>query len=129
MNKLALLLCLSFLALTQSVSQKEVVRCANDQIGKPYSSGGVGPDEFDCSGLAYYCHGKAIPRVSSAQASGSGQSIAYKDVQPGDLMFWDTEGKGSVTHTTICIGGGEMIHAPKPNDKVKKATYLNNSYW
>ena len=44
-------------------------------------------------------------------------------------MFWDTEGKGSVTHTTICIGGGEMIHAPKPNDKVKKATYLNNSYW
>ena len=128
MNKFALLFCLSFLALTQCVSQKEVVRCVKNQLGKPYVYGGAGPDSFDCSGLAYYCHNKGIPRTASAQASGSGKSVSYANVKEGDLMFWNTSGSG-VSHTSICVGGGQMIHAPKPGDKVKQVTYLGNSYW
>ena len=118
---------LAIIALSNCVSQKKVIRCAKDQIGKPYSWGGYGPDSFDCSGLAYYCHNYEIPRSSAAQSSGYGQSISKSNLEAGDLMFWNTDGNG-VSHTSIYIGGGKMIHAPKPNDYVKEVP-SSSSYW
>ena len=117
----------ALITLSYWVSQKEVVRCVKDQLGKPYVYGAAGPDSFDCSGLAYYCHNKAIPRTASAQSSGSGRSIAKSSLQAGDLMFWNTGGNG-VSHTTVYIGGGRMIHAPKTGDVVKEVA-SSSSYW
>ena len=115
-------------ALTQSVTQRQVIDCARNQLGKPYVYGAAGPNSFDCSGLAYYCHGNAIPRTASAQAYGSGKTIGKNSVQPGDLMFWNTMGDG-VGHTTICSGSGKMIHAPTSGQNVKEVTYKGNNYW
>ena len=117
----------ALIALSSCVTQKEVVRCAKDQKNKPYASGGTGPDSFDCSGLAYYCHNYEIPRTSGAQSSGNGQSISKSNLEAGDLMFWNTDGSG-VSHTSIYIGGGQMIHAPKPGDYVKEVP-SSSSYW
>lgn len=108
-------------------SQKEIVRCFKSQVGKPYVYGAAGPNSFDYSGLAYYCHGKSIPRVSSDQARG-GIYVSKSNLQPGDLMFWDTEVNGTVGHTTIYIGNGKMIHAPQPGEFVKE-TSISGSYW
>ena len=117
----------ALIALSSCVTQKEVVRCAKDQKNKPYARGGTGPDSFDCSGLAYYCHNYEIPRTSGAQSSGNGQSISKSNLEAGDLMFWNTDGSG-VSHTSIYIGGGKMIHAPKPGDYVKEVP-SSSSYW
>ena len=122
------LLLVFLFALTQSVSQRQVIDCVRNQIGKPYVYGAAGPNSFDCSGLAYYCHNSAIPRTASAQAAGSGITIAKGSVQPGDLMFWNTMGSG-VGHTTICSGNGKMIHAPTTGQNVKEVTYKGNNYW
>ena len=117
----------ALIALSYCVSQKDVVRCVKEQKGKPYVYGAAGPDSFDCSGLAYYCHNKQIPRTASAQSSGSGKSISKGNLQAGDLMFWNTGGNG-VSHTTIYIGNGRMIHAPKTGDVVKEVD-SSSSYW
>lgn len=112
---------------TNIPSQKEVVRCIKAQVGKPCVSGGDGPDTFDSSGLAYYCHDKKIPRKASDQAK-SGTSVDKAELMAGDLMFWDINGDGTVTHTTIYIGDGKMIYAPGPGDSVKEAQSSSN-YW
>ena len=108
-------------------SQKDVVRCVKAQLGKPYVYGAAGPDSFDCSGLAYYCHGNTIPRTALAQSQ-SGQFVSKSNLKAGDLMFWTTDGSGSVSHTTIYIGNGKMIHAPTTGKNVKEV-YSSSSYW
>ena len=131
MNKTSFLLLLCLFTLTQSVSQSQVLSCVRNQIGKPYVSGGIGPNSFDCCGLAYYCHNKGIPNGPSYQASGNGIPIPKYKVQPGDLMFWrcDDSNKNAITHTSICTGNGKMIHAPKPGDVVKEVQYKGVDYW
>ena len=116
----------ALITLSQSVSQSDVVSCVKKQVGKPYISGGIGPKGFDCSGLAYYCHKKAIPR-SPLEQSKSGTYVAKSDLKPGDLMFWNTSGN-KVSHTSIFMGNGQMIHAPLPGKNVKLVSY-NTNYW
>ena len=128
MNKLSILLCLFLFALTQCVTQNAVVNCAKKQFGKPYAAGAAGPDKFDSSGLAYYCHNRAIPRASIDQSK-KGIAVPKANVKPGDLMFWNTSGKG-VSHVTICVGDGYMIDVPnKLGDKVIVIKYKDNRYW
>ena len=108
-------------ALTQSVTQKQVIDCVRNQLGKPYVYGEAGPDSFDNAGLAFYCHNSAIPRIERAIAYGSGQSITNIDsVQPGDLMFWYVgENFG---YLSICSGDGKMIYV-QTGENVKEVTY------
>ena len=107
-----------------------IASLVESKLGCPYEWGAAGPDSFDCSGLAYWVHqqvGIGIPRVSSDQGS-SGTPIGVDDLQPGDLMFYDTDGSGTIGHTTIYVGGTSMIHAPQPGDVVKY-TDMNYEYW
>ncbi len=114
---------------TQDKAQA-IVNLAKAQIGKPYVWGAEGPGSFDCSGLTYYVYGQngvKLPRVSRDQYN-AGTSVSLSNLQPGDLMFSSTDGSGSITHVSIYVGNGEMVHAPKPGDVVKK-TSINTSYW
>ena len=128
MKTLSIFIFLFLFALTQCVSQNAVVNCVKKQMDKPYVWGAIGPNSYDCSGLAYYCHNQAIPRVASDQAAGNGRTISKNSVAPGDLMFWNTSGNG-VSHTTVCIGNGYMIHASSSAGKVIKTMYKGNTYW
>lgn len=105
-----------------------VVNLAHSKLGSPYVWGSEGPNSFDCSGLTSYVYknaaGVSLPRTSSAQ-SGYGQTISKSNLQPGDLVFF---GSGSVSHVGIYIGGGNMIHSPKPGESVK-ITSINSSYY
>ena len=118
------LLILSF-TLISSKSAAAFLSCVKAQLGKSYVFGAAGPNTFDCSGLAYYCFDRAIPRVSYQQAAGGRAG----DGSPGDLVFFDTAGQGRVSHVGVCVGGGQMIHAPKPGDVVKYAYYSGNAYF
>ena len=108
---------------------KKIADLVESKRDYQYEWGAAGPNYFDCSGLAYWAHQQVgitnIPRKSSDQGA-SGTPISVGDLQPGDLLFYDTEGSGRITHTTIYVGGNTMIHAP--GDFVKYAD-MNNPYW
>ena len=80
---------------------------------------------FDCSGLVRYIYknafGKDIPRVSEDQSK-VGQAVSREDLQPGDLVFFDTMDKGKVSHVGMYIGNNEFIHAANSKKGVIKST-------
>ena len=124
MNSLQILLLVCFIGLSLSITGSDVVNCADNLKGAKYRSGAKGPTEFDCSGLAYYCHGSSIPINSEGQYAGGRPGTGA----PGDLVFFSIDGNG-VNHVGICIGNGQMIHAPNSHSVVRIETYEGNSYW
>lgn len=107
-----------------------VVNLAYAKIGSPYVWGAEGPNSFDCSGFTSYvmrnAAGVSIPRTSSAQ-SGYGQTVSRDNLQPGDLVFFNTSGSG-VSHVGIYVGGGNMVHSPSSGKSVSVAS-INSSYY
>ncbi|MGN0120170.1 MAG: NlpC/P60 family protein [Streptomyces albidoflavus] len=96
---------------------EKVIAFARAQMGKPYVWGAAGPDSFDCSGLtqaAWKTAGISLPRTTWDQV-GVGQKVSVDTAQPGDLVFFYDD----ISHVGIYIGGGEMIHAPKPGADVR----------
>ena len=93
---------------------KKAIEIAKSYLGGKYVWGATGPNAFDCSGFTQYiykkAYGKTIPRVSYEQAK-HGQKVEKKDLQPGDLVFFDTMNKGRVSHVGIYIGNNKFIHA------------------
>ncbi len=101
---------------------------ARAQLGKPYVWGGSGPNSFDCSGLVQWSFaqvGKSVPRVASSQYY-AGKQIPFSQAQAGDLIFWSSNGSaGSIYHVAFYLGGGQLLHAPKPGDVVRTASLYN----
>lgn len=88
---------------------------ARAQLGKPYVWGATGPGSFDCSGLAlraWEAAGVQLPRTSREQAT-AGQQVPRAQAQPGDLLFWSSNGQVSgVHHVALYLGGNQIIEAP-----------------
>ena len=101
---------------------------ARAQLGEPYKWGGEGPSSWDCSGLvmkAWGAAGVSFPHSASAQFSRS-QRVSVGSVQPGDLVFWSKGSAGSIYHVAMYLGGGKMIHAPRPGRNVE---IVSITYW
>lgn len=107
-----------------------VLNLAYSKQGCPYVWGAEGPNTFDCSGFTSYVFRNAagvnLPRTSSAQ-SGYGKTVSKSNLQPGDLVFFNTSGSG-VSHVGIYVGGGNMIHSPSTG-KTVSVTSINSSYY
>ncbi|MBB5787661.1 NlpC/P60 family protein [Jiangella mangrovi] len=105
------------------------VNYAFAQLGKPYQWGADGPNSFDCSGLtmrAWQAGGVDLPHWSVAQAQRVDR-VSYANLRPGDLIFWSDNGQASgVYHVGLYIGGGQMIHAPRPGKDVEVQSVF---YW
>ena len=112
---------------TESINPNmdKAIKLLKEQVGKPYVWGANGPDSFDCSGLVRYVYknalGKDIPRVSEDQSK-VGQAVSRENLQPGDLVFFDTMDKGKVSHVGMYIGNNEFIHAANSKKGVIKST-------
>ena len=100
------------------------------QVGKPYVYGASGPNSFDCSGLMYYCYknaaGITINRSSAAQAS-NGRYVSKSNLQPGDLVFFNS-GTNRIRHVGMYVGNGQFIHAPSPGKSVKYENLYSSYY-
>jgi cell wall-associated NlpC family hydrolase len=102
---------------------------ALDLRGVPYRNGGSDPNGFDCSGLVQWVfarNGRALPREAKEQFL-VGREIDRDDVQPGDLLFFDT-GTHSVSHVGIALDAESFVHAPRANGVVRVERYTSN-YW
>ncbi|HUY71848.1 MAG TPA: NlpC/P60 family protein, partial [Gaiellaceae bacterium] len=87
----------------------QVVSIAMSYLGVPYVWGGATPSGFDCSGLVMYSFaqlGISLPHSSYAQWN-YGTPVPYDQLQPGDIVFFDSLG-----HVGLYIGGGEFVNAP-----------------
>jgi cell wall-associated NlpC family hydrolase len=108
----------------------ELVATALALRGTQYRNGGSEPSAgFDCSGLVQWVfaqHGTALPRETREQYA-MGRKIDDEDVQPGDLVFFETVSKGA-SHVGIALGGGEFVHAPSSRGVVRVESYKSD-YW
>lgn len=109
----------------------DVVNLASSFQGVPYVWGGSTPQGFDCSGLVQYVYGKLginLPRTTYNQIN-VGASVGIQQLQPGDLIFFETDAsKKGPDHVGIYIGGGKFIAAPRPGQNVQIAS-LTDSYY
>lgn len=100
-------------------------------VGIHYRRGGSSPEHgLDCSGLVRYvfrqANGTELPRTS-AEISRVGQPVDKKDLQPGDLVFFDTL-KRAFSHVGIYLGDNKFIHAPSSGGAVRIES-MDLSYW
>jgi len=102
---------------------------AASMVGKPYAYGGQSPASgFDCSGLVQYSYRRAglrVPRETADQL-GYGQRIGASELQRGDLIFFNQEGKWA-SHVAVYLGNGRFVHAPATGKPVR-IDPLDN-YW
>ncbi|MEW8958095.1 MAG: NlpC/P60 family protein [Moorella sp. (in: firmicutes)] len=95
-----------------ATTAKRVAAIARQYLGVPYRWAGTSPSGFDCSGFTWYVFrqvGIDLPRTASDQAT-SGRQVDKDSLQVGDLVFFDTNGKG-ISHVGIYLGDGKFISA------------------
>jgi cell wall-associated NlpC family hydrolase len=100
-------------------------------LGIRYKYGGTSPENgLDCSGLVRYVFkeswGTDLPRTSQ-EISRVGQKVETKDLQPGDLVFYNTLKRG-FSHVGIYLGDNKFIHAPSPGGEVRIES-MDLRYW
>ena len=105
---------------TGSDTKKNVVQYASRCLGFPYVYGGSTMAGTDCSGftmLAYQHEGISLPHNAGMQYSTyAANEVWVSEVQPGDLLFYDTGdvendyGTG-IGHVALYVGNGETLEA------------------
>ena len=100
-------------------------------IGIRYKRGGTSPETgFDCSGFVQHVFregmGLMLPRTSR-EISKEGEIVKKSELQPGDLVFFNTMRK-TFSHVGIYLGEGQFIHSPRTGGKVRIED-MRDSYW
>jgi cell wall-associated NlpC family hydrolase len=112
-------------------AMQDVLMGALSLSGTPYKFGGNSPETgFDCSGFVRYVFSQAanltLPHGARA-ISQLGKSIPVEQLQPGDLVFFNTL-KHAFSHVGIYLGDGRFIHAPSKGGGVHVVS-MNDDYW
>lgn len=115
-----------------AVNGADIAEWAKQWTGTPYVWGGNSLSSgVDCSGLVqqvYKHFGVNVSRTTYSQI-GEGKSIKMNELQAGDMVFFDTNpGVKGPDHVGIYLGGGKMIHAPRPGKSVE-ITDLTSGYY
>jgi len=109
----------------------ELAMQAMGLLGINYKRGGNEPENgLDCSGFVQYVYreawGLTLPRTS-VEISKVGKNIKIKDLQPGDLVFFNTLRRG-FSHVGIYLGENKFIHSPSTGGQVRIEN-LDVRYW
>lgn len=113
--------------------KKEIINYAKTFQGTRYKFGGTTDAGMDCSGLVYTAFQKeniTLPRISRDMAT-KGILISFKDIEEGDLVFFKTSRKNTITHVGLVVeakrGEVKFIHATTHAGVIISS--LDEEYW
>lgn len=109
----------------------EVALNAMGLLGIRYKFGGNTPESgLDCSGLVRHVFkqawGAVLPRTSE-EISRVGEHVERHDLQPGDLVFFNTL-RRTFSHVGIYLGDNKFIHSPSSGGQVRIES-MDVAYW
>jgi cell wall-associated NlpC family hydrolase len=109
----------------------EILIQAVSLMGISYKWGGNTPETgMDCSGFIRYVFQKSmgitLPRTAAGM-SRVGKRVSINDMQPGDLILFNTIGGRRNTHIGMYIGNNQFIQSPRTGERIQITPY--NSYW
>lgn len=109
-----------------------VANAAFNYLNIPYKFGGNDYiNGYDCSGLvrAIFLEvaNKSLPRTSAAQAAAT-RTIRRSELEPGDLVFFNTSGRRQFSHVGIYVGDDQFIHAPRTGAQIRIEN-ITQRYW
>ena len=117
--------------LIESGPTEEALIYALSLIGVKYRYGGnTAETGFDCSGFIRHVFAEtlalSLPRSSYAMSK-LGERIEQDNLQPGDLVFYNTL-KRSFSHVGLYLGDGRFVHAPS-RGKTVEIVDMDDTYW
>lgn len=111
---------------------EQISAFAKQFLGTPYVWAAESPEEgFDCSGLVSYCFqsfGYSTNRTA-ATLFNNGRAVEKSELQPGDAVFFRSDGSGYISHVGLYIGGGQMIHASSSAGEVVITNIEDSDYY
>lgn len=92
---------------------QRMIQYATTMLGTPYKWGGNTVESgLDCSGfvreVVQSTTGKLLPRTAR-EMSRQGTQVAYTEMKPGDLVFFNTR-RRPFSHVGIYLGDGRFMH-------------------
>jgi cell wall-associated NlpC family hydrolase len=114
------------------VPADEIPFYAMSLVGSPYRLGGTSPESgLDCSGFVGHVFreaaGVTLPRDSRA-ISEAAQPLAPDELQPGDLVFFNTLNR-AFSHVGIYLGDDRFVHASSSRTGSVMVSNLKDRYW
>lgn len=113
--------------------KREIIAYAKTFEGTKYKFGGTTEAGMDCSGLvsvAFQKENISLPRISRDMAT-KGILISYKDIEEGDLVFFKTSSKNTITHVGLVVevkrGDVKFIHSTTRAGVIISS--LDEDYW
>ena len=121
----------TYFSLEDESHAREMVLFALGLLDTGYRFGGRNPEAgLDCSGMVAWIveniSGKRLPH-NAAQIADRTRPIELSQLQPGDLVFFNTM-KRRHSHMGIYIGDGRFVHAPSSRGSVR-VERLDNRYF
>jgi len=103
-------------------------------VGTRYRYGGSSVDTgFDCSGFIGYLFkeeaGLKLPRSTREMINLDAPQVARHELQPGDLLFFNNNGRGRVSHAGIYLGDDQFIHSSSSRSGGVRIDSLEDKYW
>ena len=119
-------------AFTSSIDKaSEMLMYALSLVGVNYKYGGKSPETgLDCSGFVSHVYQQAAGLILPHNAraiSMFGQKIAISELQPGDLVFFNTM-RHTYSHVGIYLGENKFVHASVTGRGVEVVNMKEN-YW
>jgi len=113
--------------------RNSIILSAESLLGTPYRYGGKDRQGLDCSGLVYLVFGettgRAIPRTVGEQGLWV-LVIPKRELQPGDLVFFNLDAKAEADHVGIYSGEGNFVHAASAGAKTGvRVNSLSEKAW
>jgi len=112
-------------------TRREIAVQALSLLGVPYRYGGRTPETgFDCSGLVRHVVSKVAGTLlppDTRGMSGIGSSVTPEELQPGDLVFFNTL-RRPYSHVGIYLGKQRFVHAPSSGGVVEIVS-MSQRYW
>jgi cell wall-associated NlpC family hydrolase len=103
-------------------------------VGTRYRYGGsTVKSGFDCSGFIGFLFkeelGMQLPRSTREMINIDAPLVEREELEPGDLLFFSTNGRGRVSHAGIYLGDDQFIHSSSSRSGGVRVDSLEDRYW